>query len=133
VNWYPDAELAVVVLVNATGGIDPGGLTGALAGQVIPWSDPAPKTFSGNAAALVGTYKGPSRGRDMVVVVTSTPEGVAFSANGSPARVLPWIDGLTFQGGAALLTFSAIDAATGAPGQLRFDAGGGGYYILKRQ
>jgi CubicO group peptidase (beta-lactamase class C family) len=133
VNWYPDAELAVVVLVNATGGIDPGGLTGALAGQVVPWSDPAPKTFSGNAAALVGTYKGPSRGRDMVVVVTTTPEGVAFSANGSPARVLPWIEGLTFQGGAALLSFSAIDAATGAPGELRFDAGGGGYYILKRQ
>ena len=132
-NWYPEAELAVVVLVNATGGIDPGGLTGALAGQVIPWSDPAPRTFTGNGAALAGTYKGPSRGRDMVVVVTTTPEGVAFSANGSPARVLPWVDGLTFQGGGALLSFSAIDAATGAPGELRFDAGGGGYYILKRQ
>ena len=133
VNWYPDADLAVVVLVNATGGIDPGGLAGAIAGQVIPWSEPAPKTFTGNATALVGTYKGPSRGRDMVVVVTTTPDGVAFSANGSPARVLPLIDGLTFQGGAALLTFSAIDSATGVPGELRFDAGGGGYYILKRQ
>jgi CubicO group peptidase (beta-lactamase class C family) len=132
-NWYPDAELAVVVLVNATGGIDPGGMAGALASQVIPWADPAPRQFTGNAATLVGTYKGPSRGRDMVVAVTSTAQGVALSVNGSPPRVLPWVDGLTFQGGAALLTFAEVAKETGVPAALRFDAGGGGYYILKRQ
>lgn len=133
VNWYPEAELGVVVLVNATGGIDPGGMAGTLAAQIIPWSEPVAKPFTGNAAALAGTYKGPSRGRDMVVVVTAAAQGVAFSVNGSPPRVLPWIGGLTFQGGAALLTFAGADKATGAPAELRFDAGGGGYYVLKRQ
>lgn len=28
---------------------------------------------------------GPSRGRDMAIEVTQTPQGIAFSANGPPA------------------------------------------------
>jgi hypothetical protein len=68
----------------------------------------------------------------MVVEVTQTPEGLAFSANGSPARVLPWVEGQTFRQGDAILTFRRAGGGNGPPTELRFDAGGG-YYILKRQ
>jgi CubicO group peptidase (beta-lactamase class C family) len=130
-SWYPEARMAVVVLTNSLGPVDPGGVAVELAGAVLPWKRAEAKAFKGDPVPLVGTYKGPSRGRDMVVVVSSTAEGLGFSVNGSPARVLPWVEGLTFQGGNAFLSFRR-NGSNGPAGELRFDAGGG-YYILKRQ
>lgn len=129
-TWYPDAQLAVVVLMNAASNLDPGAIGVELAMEVMPWTQPEMKRFAGDASGLVGRYQGPSRGRDMVVEVTATPQGPAFSVNGSPARVLPWVDGLTFRQGSALLTFRRAGDAPAS--ELRFDAGSG-YYVLKRQ
>ena len=68
----------------------------------------------------------------MVVQVTQTPQGPAFSVNGAAARPLPWVDGLTFRQGNSFLTFRR-GSGEGAPAmELRFDAGGG-YYILRRR
>jgi len=131
-TWYPDAQLAIVVLINSNGNLDPGAVAGELAGEVLPWTRPVVARFTGDPAPLVGKYKGPSRGRDMVVDVTQTAEGVAFSANGSPPRVLPWVEGLTFRQGGALMTFRRANGNSGPVTELRFDSGGG-YYILKRQ
>ena len=130
-TWYPDAQAAIVVLMNSNGNISPGAVAGELAAELLPWERPVVKQFSGDAASIIGTYKGPSRGRDMVVVVTQGPQGVLFSVNGSPPRPLPWIDGLTFQQGGALLTFRQ-NGTSGPATELRFNAGGG-YYILMRQ
>ena len=131
-TWYPDAQMAVIVLMNSNGNMDPGAVAGELAAEVLPWTRPNFAQFTGDAAPLVGTYRGPSRGRDMVIEVTQTPQGVAFSANGAPPRVLPWVDGLTFRQGNALLTFRRANGDSGPVTELRFDAGGG-YYILRRQ
>ncbi|HEX6047691.1 MAG TPA: serine hydrolase domain-containing protein, partial [Gemmatimonadaceae bacterium] len=131
-TWYPDAQMAIVVLINSNGNIDPGAVAGELAAEVLPWTRPTSARFAGDPAPLIGKYKGPSRGRDMVVEVTQTPQGLAFSANGSPARVLPWVEGLTFRQGNAFLTFRRANGDNGAVTELRFDAGSG-YYILERQ
>lgn len=131
-DWYPDAKLAVVVLMNALSNLDAGAIASEIAMQIVPWQEPVFAKFSGEAALLVGKYKGPSRGRDMVVEVTETPQGLAFSVNGSPARPLPYVGGLTWQGGSALLTFRRGDANRPAT-ELRFDGDGGYYYVLKRQ
>src|SRR5688572_31141743 len=131
-TWYPEAQMAVVVLINSNGNLDPGAVAGELAAEVLPWTRPAVARFTGDPAQLVGKYKGPSRGRDIVVDVTQTPEGVAFSANGAPPRVLPWVEGLTFRQGGAFLTFRPASGNGGPATELRFDSGGG-YYILKRQ
>ena len=64
-------------------------------------------------------------------LVTQTPQGVAFSVNGAPARPYPWVEGLTFRQGNTFLTFRQT-GNSGPASELRFDAGGG-YYILKRQ
>jgi CubicO group peptidase (beta-lactamase class C family) len=130
-TWYPDAQAAIVVLMNSNGNLDPTAVAGELAAELLPWTRPVVKQFSGDASAIIGTYKGPSRGREMVVAVTKTEQGVLFSANGSPARPLPWIDGLMFRQGGAILTFRQ-NGSSGPATELRFDAGGG-YYILKRQ
>jgi hypothetical protein len=124
--------MAVVVLMNTTGNLDPGAVAGELAAEVLPWTRLTLTPFTGDPSPLVGKYQGPSRGRDMVIEVTQTPQGLAFSANGSPPRQLPWVEGLTFRQGSAILTFRRSNGNSGPVTELRFDAGSG-YYILKRQ
>lgn len=131
-TWYPAAQMAIVVLINSNGNIDPGAVASELAAEVLPRPRPAVARFTGDGAPLVGKYKGPSRGRDMVVDVTQTPQGVAISVNGSPARVLSWVEGLTFRQGNTFLTFRRANDDGGPATELRYDAGSG-YYILKRQ
>ena len=130
-SWYPDAQAAIVVLMNSNGNIDPGAIGGELAAELLPWTRPVLKQFSGDGAPLLGTYKGPSRGREMVMEVTQGAQGVEFSVNGSPKRSLPWVDGLTFRQGGALLTFRRADSS-GPATELHFQSGAA-YYILKRQ
>ncbi len=131
-SWYPEAKMAVVVLMNTVGGVNPAGIATDLGAEVLPWKGPTFRKFVGDPAPLLGTYRGPSRGREMVVEVTNTPEGLAFSVNGSPPRALPYLRDLTWQGGPAVLEFRR--AREGGPAtELRFDGGGGAYYILTRQ
>jgi len=131
-TWYPDAQAAIVVLMNSGGGIDPSAVAGELAAELLPWTPPTPKQFSGDATPLLGSYKGPSRGREMTLEVTQTAQGVAFSVNGTPARPLPWVDGWTFRQGNSFLTFRQT-GNSGPATELRFDGGPGSYFILKRQ
>ncbi|MEW5918173.1 MAG: hypothetical protein AB1762_17355, partial [Gemmatimonadota bacterium] len=96
-----------------------------------PWTPPTFKAFTGEAAPLVGRYKGPSRGREMNVEVTQSAQGIAISVNGSTARPVQWVEASTFRQGNTFLHFR--HSGDGRPAtELRFDAGGG-YYILKRQ
>jgi CubicO group peptidase (beta-lactamase class C family) len=130
-TWYPDAQAAIVVLMNSNGNLDPGAVAGELAAELLPWTRSVPKQFSGDPTPLLGTYKGPSRGREMIIEVTQGAQGIEFSANGSPRRSLPWVEGLTFRQGTALLTFRQT-GSSGPATELRFQAGSA-YYILKRQ
>lgn len=131
-TWYPDAQAAIVVLMNSGGSIDPGAVAGELAAELIPWTPPTPKQFSGDATPLLGTYKGPSRGREMILEVTQGAQGIEFSVNGSPKRSPQWVDGLIFRQGNSFLTFRQT-GNTGPATELRFDGGPGSYLILKRQ
>jgi len=131
-TWYPDARAAIVVLMNSGGNIDPGAVTAELAAELLPWKLPEVKPFAGDAMPLLGTYKGPSRGREMVVEVTQGAQGIEASVNGSPKRSLPWVEGLTFRQGNSFLIFRQT-GTSGAATELRFDGGPGSYFILKRQ
>jgi CubicO group peptidase (beta-lactamase class C family) len=135
-SWYPDAQAAVVVLMNCNCSIDPGAVGGELAAELLPITRQEMKPFTGDASPLVGRYKGPSRGRDMIVEVTQGAQGpmvsmIAPNGTASPARPLSWVDGLTFRQGNAILTFKQTGAAPAT--ELRFNGGPGAYYILKRQ
>lgn len=121
-RWYPDAQLAVVVLMNNGG--DAGDIAGKLAAELLPWQRPTFTAFPGAAAPLVGTYKGPGRGRDMVIQVTQAPQGIAISVNGSEPRPIPWVEGMTFAMGDTFLTFRNGDLHL---------SGGSAYTVLKRQ
>lgn len=86
-RWYPDARLAIVVLTNS----EPDEVTAvaeALAAAVLPAPLPA-GSFTGDASALAGTYRGPGPSGELVVVVTQTPEGLASADAGAPALTVP--------------------------------------------
>lgn len=122
--WYPDAQLAVVVLTNSSGSIDAGDVAGELAGALLPWERPTVAPFTGDAARLVGSYRGPGRGRDMVVQVTQAPQGIAVSINGGQPRPVPWVEGMTFRVGSNFLIFRGGDLHL---------SGSSAYTVLKRQ
>jgi CubicO group peptidase (beta-lactamase class C family) len=123
-GWYPDAQLAVVVLMNSNGNIDPGDVAGELAAELLPWQRPTFASFTGDAAPLAGTYKGPGRGRDVTVQVTPGQQGIAVSINGGSQRPASWVEGLTFRVGSTYLSFRNGDLHL---------AGGSAYSVLKRQ
>jgi hypothetical protein len=110
--------------VNSSGNIDPGDVAGELAAEVLPWQRPTVTPFTGDTAPLVGTYKGPGRGRDVVMQVTQAPQGIAVAINGGQPRPAPWVEGMTFRVGSNLLTFRGGDLHL---------SGGSAYSVLKRQ
>jgi CubicO group peptidase (beta-lactamase class C family) len=134
-RWYPDERLAVVVLTNS----EPDEVT-AVAEGLAAALQPAPRQagpFTGNGSVLVGAYEGLGQTNAIVIAVTQTPQGIAYSVIGSPAgsgpppRPLTWVEGLTFREGGARLTFR--QNASDVPAQeLRFDTGGD-HFILRRQ
>ena len=126
-RWYPDAQLAVVVLTNS----EPDAITvatEAIAAAVLPPSR-TERQFTSDASPLLGKYKGHAHGGDIVIVVTQTPQGVAFSINGQPTETLPWIEGWTFRKRDVLLSFR-VGPTLGRAAELRFDTGGD-HFILK--
>lgn len=131
-GWYPEADLTVVVLLNSQGGVSPAALGAELAAAVLPApAAVADRAYTGDAAALLGTFAGPARGREMVATVSRTDGGVGMSINGSPVAPLAWVDGLTFRVGTNLITFERAPGAAQAT-RVRFDQGGG-YYLLQRR
>lgn len=128
-RWYPDAQLAIVVLTNS----EPDAITVAtedIAAAILPPPPRVTRPFTGDPSPLVGKYKGLAHGGDMVVVVTQAPQGVMFSINGQPAETVPWIERWTFRKREALLSFRP-DTTTDRVAELRFDTGGD-HFILKR-
>ena len=129
-RWYPDAQLAVVVLTNS----EPDAITVTtedLAAAVLP-TPPSAGPFTGDISSLVGTYKGLGPGGDASIEVTQTLQGLAMSARGAPANPLVWIEGWRFRGrGGTLLTFRR--SANGGPAtELEVDTAGD-HFILVRQ
>lgn len=129
-SWYPDHRLAVVVLMNSTGGVSPAALASELAAEIVPPVRLAERSFPGQAEALAGSYQGPSRGRPLTVVITAGPGGaVMVSPNGVPAQPAQWIEGLRFRSGPNELRFD-----TRHPGAPVLHVSGATYhYVLRRQ
>lgn len=100
VTWYPDAKLAVVVLMNTSPSpLVPAGVSHALALEVMAWPRPGPlQFFTGDPAPFVGKYVMVAGGNqeNQTIDVSTSPTGLAFSPNGTSPRTLPWMGGLAF-------------------------------------
>jgi CubicO group peptidase (beta-lactamase class C family) len=135
-SWYPDSSLAISVLINTAGGVNPSALASELAGAIIPPTRFTPVAFTGEVAPLIGKYTGAARGGQMTVeIAASQPggplQGITYSVNGGPAQPISWVDGWKFRTPTTSATFERSGAAGNAT-LLRWD-GNGGYHMLKRQ
>jgi CubicO group peptidase (beta-lactamase class C family) len=131
-GWYPEARMAVVVMINTVGPLDPQEVVTNLAAEVLDWTMPPRKRFAGDPGPLVGRYVGPGRGEAMVIEVTETPQGPAFAIDGSPPRPIPWIEGLTFGRGLPRLIFRRANGDTGPVTELRYSMPGA-HVVLRKQ
>jgi CubicO group peptidase (beta-lactamase class C family) len=131
--WYPDTQLAVVVLGNTTG-LPAAELARELASEVLPPPRPTVRFYMGDATPFVGKYQYVMGGnRSISIEVTQSAQGLAFSPNGGRAEPLPWVGGLNFYAGEDVtLTFRRANGDSGPVTELRRDDGGN-LYILKKQ
>lgn len=132
-RYYPDEGLVVIVLQNTAGAPGPGALGQALVDLVLgPLPETVATPFTGDVDELLGTYVGPSRGREMRMVVSRAGDDLVFAREGAPpqAAMRPkHIEGLTWQQGGTRIWFVREG---GAINELRVDQGGG-HYVLKRR
>jgi len=132
-RYYPDERLVVIVLQNTAGPPGPGTLGQAIVDLVLgPLPETVATPFTGDPDELLGTYVGPSRGREMRMVVSRAGNDLVFTPEGAPpqAAMRPkHVDGLTWEQGGTRIWFVRED---GRITQLRVDQGGG-HYVLKRQ
>ena len=122
-NWYPDARMAIVVLMNSSYDSSPTALVDELAGEVLPGTPPPPRPFAGDAEALAGTYSGTTSGGPTTIEVARGAEGLAISSDGAAPRPLVWVEGLTFRQGGILLSFRRAEGGGGPATELRYDTG----------
>jgi CubicO group peptidase (beta-lactamase class C family) len=135
-TWYPDAEMAVVVLMNASpANISPGGVGGELARAVLQQPRPEMTRYTDDPAPFVGTYEwvaGGNRG-PFTIEVSESPTGLAFAVNGGRPEALPRAGDLTFYASENVtLTFRRANGETGPVTELRRDDAGNHYILRKR-
>lgn len=130
-RWYPDEELAVVVLMNSIGPFSAAALASEMAAEIIASARADERAFTGVPEPLIGRYAGPSRGGRMTVEVSRAEQGgIEVAVNGGEARMPTWVDGWTFRADNVILEFERRGADSAAS-VLRFDTGGG-HYVLRR-
>ncbi len=122
-NWYPEARMAIVVLMNNSLDSSPTALVDELAGQLLPGTLAAPQPFAGDAEALAGTYSGTTGAGPATLQVARGPAGLTISINNAAPQPLAWVDGLTFRQGGILLSFRRANGDSGPVTELRYDTG----------
>ncbi len=87
VTYYPEEDLSVVVLVNSSGSPGPGALEVAITRTVLgDPEEPQATTYSGSTEVLTGVYRGPGRGRELVVTIDGDSIGLTSAfGDGEPA------------------------------------------------
>jgi CubicO group peptidase (beta-lactamase class C family) len=124
-NYYPDGDLYVICLVNTTGPKGAGFFANELTWQVLEKKEYVPVPVDAPLQELSGIFSGVVRGKNLVLDITATPEGLILKEEGGEdADTLhvyigdaTWMDGndiVKFKGGTWV-----IDNV-------------GGYYILER-
>ena len=131
VEYYPDDDLVVVVLLNTAGPVAPRDIAKQIVDQVLPKPNDRRQTFSGDFAAYSGTFAGHGRGRDSRVRIAVDKGALTFTdvAASRPAEPLSFYGNDTFGFRDTLVIF---ERSGGAVARVRVDTGSG-HNILSRE
>jgi hypothetical protein len=99
-RYYPESELAVVVLANTAGPASPDELAHRIATVVLgPGTPVKGETFSGDLAPLAGTYRGVGRGNPLQISLAVEGGKLTARQGAQPAvRTLVYLGNDTWQG-----------------------------------
>jgi CubicO group peptidase (beta-lactamase class C family) len=130
VEYYPDDDLIVVVLLNTAGAVAPRDVAKQIADIVLPQARDRSQTYSGDLAAFSGTFTGHGRGRDSKVRIAVENGALTYTdlAASRPAEKLSFYGNDTFGYRDTLVIF---EKSSGAVTRLRVDTGSG-HNILAR-
>ena len=109
--WFPDDSAIIVVLVNTSGPVNPGGILSAMAERLLGKREPAPgRPIAGDLAEFAGAWRGLGRGNPLVIRTSVDSAGLSFQAQGPGAgpgqqRRLRRLGSDSFAAGETLLTF----------------------------
>lgn len=134
--WYPDGQLAVVVLMNTSpSNLVPAGVGFALAAQVLPPPRAKVSHYTGDATDFVGSYLwvvGGNQGPTSIEIM-KTDQGLSVAPNGGRPQPIAWAGGLTFYlGDNTSLTFRRASGGSGPMTGFRIDDAGN-HRIFKKQ
>jgi CubicO group peptidase (beta-lactamase class C family) len=131
VEYYPDDDLVIVVLLNTAGPVAPRDVARQIADAVLPAPKTRSQTFSGDLAAYAGTYTGHGRGRDSKVRIAVENGALTFADLGAarPTEKLSFYGNDTFGFRDVLVIFERSGRAVA---RLRVDTGSG-HNILARE
>ena len=128
-RYYPDEELIVVVLQNATGPTGPAALSTRLVELVLgPVSEPPARTFTGDLGGLTGRFRGAARGQAMTLQVLVEDGRLGVRIGEGQTMMPPYVGDLTWVMGNTRITFVR---RSGPAEAVRFDTGSG-HYVLER-
>jgi CubicO group peptidase (beta-lactamase class C family) len=82
-SYFPDDDISIVVLVNSTGPVSPGETEKNIAEFIFKKTDEEKHKYEGDLAKFSGTYKGRSRGRDLVLEVKTSDDGTLLVQSGN--------------------------------------------------
>jgi CubicO group peptidase (beta-lactamase class C family) len=106
-TYLPEQDLVIAVLVNTSGPVGPGGITGQIVEALYGARELQGAPFTDDAATYVGTYEGVGRGRPLRVQVLEGEEGLRIRM-GSPEtepQPLLYLGNETFALGTSRFTF----------------------------
>ena len=105
-DYFPDDSAIVVVLINTAGPVSPGDIATALATRLLGRREPAPgPAFTGDLAALAGTWLGVGRGNPLTVQTEVDSAGLRVRMRDGKPRPLRYVGGDTFEAGSDRFTF----------------------------
>ena len=82
-RYFPDQKIAVITLINTTGGLAPPDVSNTIADMLLPLKDTLEtKNYPGNLSELEGMYKGRGRGVKLTLVIEATDSLLTSFARG---------------------------------------------------
>jgi hypothetical protein len=128
-RWYPEHEVAVVVLQNSTTPPGPTAVADAIGEHLFGTEELyTARPFEGDLSVFAGRYRGPARGQNLTLLVEVDDGALTIRAGADEPQAAAYLEGTTFFRDRTRLTFDVEDGVA-VRAKVRQ---GGGIYVLER-
>ncbi len=127
-RYFPDQKLAIVVLINTLGRLQPTTISNTIADILLPKSAPEKEVvFEGDLNKYKGSYSGAVRGRNITLIVKSTEKDLVIDSR-RRKDTLSYVGNYKWSLGNRYFSFGNQNGET----EMLYIDSGYGYYVLKK-